>query len=141
MVFKKFIQNSFLDHIMDHNKLRYIEKGRFYIMGGIIGRVLCVHDITIRFIIILIIYIQRTQPIGTYLLGGGAIGTDLQVSDMSPGTTNEEGVGRIPPQGVLQADRTATAEGSVQRLCLPNSGGCNGRSGVAGDGDLRLRPP
>ena len=52
-------------------------------MGGITGRVLFVHDIIIRFIIILIIYIYRTQPIGTYLLGGGAIGPDIRVRDMS----------------------------------------------------------
>ena len=60
---------------------------------------------------------------------------------MSPDNTYEEGVGRIPPQGGLKADVTATAEGPVQRLGLPTSGGCDGISGVAGDGDLRLRPP
>ena len=40
-----------------NDELRYIDKGRFYIMGGIIGHVLCVHDITIRVVIILITYI------------------------------------------------------------------------------------
>ena len=77
-------------------------------MGGIIGRVLCVHDITIRVIIILIMYIYRAQPIVTDLLGGGAIGPAVRVRDMSPDATYEEGVGWIPPQGGPQADRTAT---------------------------------
>ena len=35
--------------------------------------------------------------IGTYLIGGGAIGTDLRVRDMGTDTTYAEGVGRIPP--------------------------------------------
>ena len=65
-------------------ELRYIEKGRFYIMVGITGHVLCVHDVTIRVIIILFIYIYRTQPIGADLLGDGAIGPAILVRDMSP---------------------------------------------------------
>ena len=34
--------------------------------------------------------------IGTYLVGGGAIGTAIGVSKMGPDTAYEEGVGRIP---------------------------------------------
>ena len=112
-------------------------------MGGIIGRFLCVHDITIRVIIVLTIhiYIYRTQPIVTDLLGGGTIGTAIWVRDISTDTSYEEGVGQILPQGGLQADGMAIAEGLVRRLVLPTSGVCNGGSGVAGDGYLRLRPP
>ena len=80
-------------------------------MGGITGCVLCVHDITIRVIIILIIYIYRTQPIVTDLLGAGAIGNTIRVREMSPDTTYEEGVGQISPQGGPQADVMAIAEG------------------------------
>ena len=101
-------------------------------MGGITGRVLFVHDIIIRFIIILIIYIYRTQPIGTDLLGGGAIGPDIRVRDMISDATYEEGVGQTPPQGGLQADGMATAEGLVRRLGLPCYGGYDGGSEVAG---------
>ena len=100
-------------------------------MGGITGCVLCVHDITIRVIIILIIYIYRTQHIGTYLLGDGAIGPAMRVRDTSPDTTYEEGVGQIPLQGGPKADGTATAEGLVQRMGLPTSGGCDGGIWVA----------
>ena len=110
-------------------------------MGGIIGPVLCVHNITIRVIIILIIYIYRTKPISTDLLGGGAICTAIWVRGMSTDATYQEGVGKIAPQGSPQADGMATAEGSVRRLVLYTSGGCDGVSGVTGDGDLRLRPP
>ena len=60
---------------------------------------------------------------------------------MSPDAAYEEGVGQITPQDVPQADRMATTEGLVRRLVLPNSGGCDGGSGVAGYGDLRLRLP
>ena len=60
---------------------------------------------------------------------------------MSPEAAYEEGVGQIPKQGGPQADGMATADGSLQRLVLPTSGGCDVRSRVAGDGYLRLRPP
>ena len=60
---------------------------------------------------------------------------------MSTDAAYEEGVGQIPPQGGPQAEGMATAEGSVWKLVLPNSGGCTGGSRVAGDGYLRLRPP
>ena len=110
-------------------------------MGGIISNVLCVHDITIKVIIILIIYIYRAQPIVTYLLGGGAICTAIWVREMSTDAAYEEGVGQIPSQGGPQADGMETAEGLVRRLVLPTYGGRDGGSGVAGGGDLRLRPP
>ena len=60
---------------------------------------------------------------------------------MIPDAAYEEGVGRIPPQGGPKVDRTATTEVLVRRMVLPPYGGCNGGIGVAGDGDLRLRPP
>ena len=60
---------------------------------------------------------------------------------MIPDAAIEEGVGRIPPQGGLQADGMAAVEGVGWRLGLPTSGGCDGGSGVVGYGDLRLRPP
>ena len=60
---------------------------------------------------------------------------------MSPDAAYEEGVGWIPPQGGPQADRVATAESLGWRLVLTTSGGCDDGSGVAGDEDLRLRPP
>ena len=60
---------------------------------------------------------------------------------MSTDAACEEGFGNIPPQGGPRADCIATAEGLVQRLVLPTSGGCDGRTGVARDGYLRLRPP
>ena len=82
-----------------------------------------------------------TQPIGTYLIGGGAIGPAIQVIDMSPDSAYEGGFGRIPPQGVPQADGLSTVKGLVWSLGLPTSGSCHGGSGVAGDGDSRLRLP
>ena len=84
---------------------------------------------------------RRCPYIGTYLLGGGAIGPAIQVRDMSPDAVYEEGVWRIPPQGGPQDDCTANTEGSGWRLGLPTSVGCDGRSGVAGNGDLRIWPP
>ena len=56
-------------------------------------------------------------------------------------TAHEEGVGRIPPQGGPQADGSETMEGTVRRLGLPPSGGCDGVGGVTGGGYLRLLPP
>ena len=60
---------------------------------------------------------------------------------MDPDAAHELGVGQIPPQGGPQADGMATAKGLVRRLGLPTSGVCDGGSGVAGDGDLNIRPP
>ena len=79
--------------------------------------------------------------IGTDLLGGSAIGNAVRVRDMGPDTAHEEGVGRIPPQGGPQADGAETAEGMGRRMVLPPAGGCDGRGGFAGHGDLRLPPP
>ena len=76
--------------------------------------------------------------IGKYLLGSGAIGPAIRVRDMSPEAAYEEGVGRIPPQGGGQADRTDDVEGEVQRLGLTPYGGCDDRGRVAGVGDLGL---
>ena len=56
-------------------------------------------------------YIYRAQPIVTDLLGGGAIGPDIRVRDMSTDAAYEEGVGQISPQGGPQADGMATTEG------------------------------
>ena len=53
----------------------------------------------------------RCPDTGTDLLGGGAIGTDVLVRDMGPDAAYEEGIGRITPQGCLQADGTAAVEG------------------------------
>ena len=44
--------------------------------------------------------------IETYLLGGGAICSDIRVIDMGPDALYEEGVGKIPPQGGPQDDGT-----------------------------------
>ena len=46
-------------------KLIYINNGRYCRMGGMSGRVLCVHDITIRIIIILITYICKGHNLAT----------------------------------------------------------------------------
>ena len=40
---------------------------------------------------------SRCPYIGTYLLGGGAIGLTIWFRDMGPDAAYEEGVGRIPP--------------------------------------------
>ena len=79
--------------------------------------------------------------IGTDLIGGGSIGTAIRVRYMVPDSNYEEGVGRIPPQGVPQDDRAATTEGAERRLGLPPDGGCNGGGRLPGGGDLRLLPP
>ena len=42
---------------------------------------------------------------------------------MGPDAAHEEGAGRIPPQGVPQADKAATIEMTGQRLDLRTSGG------------------
>ena len=47
---------------------------------------------------------------GTDSLGGGAIGPYIRVRYTSPHAAYEEGVGRIPPQGGPQDDRTAALE-------------------------------
>ena len=56
---------------------------------------------------------------------------DVQVRYMGPDAGHEEGVGRIPSQGGLQADKMATTEGAVWRLVLPPSGGCDFRGRFA----------
>ena len=77
----------------------------------------------------------------TDLLGSGAIGPSIQVRDMGPDAAHEYDVGRIPPQGGLQADGAATTEGAGLRLDLPPTGGCDVGGVFAGGGDLRLLPP
>ena len=79
--------------------------------------------------------------IGTDLLGGSAIGNAVRVRDMGPDTAHEEGAGRIPQQDDPQADRAATAEGAVWRLNSTPAGGCHGRFGFSGGGDLYLPFP
>ena len=83
----------------------------------------------------------RCPCVGTGLLGGSAISNDVRVRDMGPDAAHEEGVGRIPPQGVPKPDRAETAEGTGQRLGLPPAGGCDGGGRFAGGGDSRLQPP
>ena len=60
---------------------------------------------------------------------------------MGTDATHEEGVGRIPPRGVPQADGAATAEWTARMLGLPPTGGCDDRGGFPGGGDLRFPPP
>ena len=79
--------------------------------------------------------------IGKYLIGGGAIVHYVRVRDMGPGAANEEGVGRIPPQGGPQADGVTTAEGKGLRLGLLPAGRFDGGGGFAGGGYLRLPTP
>ena len=79
--------------------------------------------------------------IETYLIGRGAIVPDVQVRDIGPGAANEEGVGRIPPQGSPQADGVKTAEGAGLRLGLLPTEGFDGGGGFAGGGYLRLPTP
>ena len=79
--------------------------------------------------------------IRTDLIGGDATGPDIQVIYMGPDAMSEEGVGRISPQGGLQADGTATVEGAGRRLVLPPAVGCDGGGGFAGGGYLRLLIP
>ena len=57
---------------------------------------------------------------------------------MGTDAAHEEGVGRIPPQYVPQADRAEIVDGTGQRLGLPLNGGCYGGGMLAGDGDLYL---
>ena len=54
---------------------------------------------------------------------------------------HEDGVGRIPPHGGLQADGVATPEGTGRRMGLPPSGVFDGRGGLEGVGYLSLLPP
>ena len=85
---------------------------------------------------------ERGCPyIETYLLGGDAIGPAIRVRDMVPEAAYEYGVGRITPQGGLQADRTSAVDGAGQSLGLPPYGGLYGADGVAGVGDLSLLSP
>ena len=60
---------------------------------------------------------------------------------MGPEAAHEEGVGKIPPQGGLQADGVATVEGVGRRLGLPPSGRYNNRGGLTIGGELCLPPP
>ena len=79
--------------------------------------------------------------IGTDLLGGSAIGHGVKFRDMGTDAAHEEGAGQIPPQIGPQDNGAATAEGAGQRLGLPPAGGCDGRGGFAGSGDLHIPPP
>ena len=81
------------------------------------------------------------SDIGTYFLGGGAIGPAIRVRYMGPDTTYEEGVGRILPYGGLQDDGTTTVEGVGRRLYLPPAVGCKGGGRFSGGGYLRLPRP
>ena len=77
----------------------------------------------------------------TDLLGGSAICHNLRVRDTSPDTTHKEGVGKIPLQCVLQADRAETTEGTGNRLGLTPDVGCDVGERLKGGGYLHLPPP
>ena len=84
---------------------------------------------------------RKCPDIGTDLLGSSAIGPDVQIRDMGPDTAHEEGFGRIPPQGGLQADVAATKERLVRRMVLPSVVGWDGVGRFVGGGDLCLPLP
>ena len=54
---------------------------------------------------------------------------------------HREGVGRIPQHGGPKADRETTLDREGWNVDIPPAGGCNGGSGTAGSGNLRLLPP
>ena len=60
---------------------------------------------------------------------------------MGDNATHWEGVGRIPPHGGPQSDREETLEKEGHGVDILPSGGCDGRSGTARGGDLRILPP
>ena len=60
---------------------------------------------------------------------------------MGPDAAHEDIFGRIPPQGGPQDDGEATMKRTGRMMGLPPSGGCDGRGGLAGDGELHLPTP
>ena len=50
-------------------------------------------------------------------------------------------LGRIPPQGGLQADREATSDRTVRSVDIHSAGVNDDRSGTSGGGELCLLPP
>ena len=54
---------------------------------------------------------------------------------------HQEGVGLIPPQGGLQADREESSAREVRRVDIPPTGGRDGGVGPAGGGDLHFLVP
>ena len=54
---------------------------------------------------------------------------------------HQEGVGRIPPQGGLQADRKVNLEREGRSVDIPPTGICDGIGRSEGGGDLCLPPP
>ena len=72
------------------------------------------------------------------LLGRSPVGHAVRVGDVCHYPSYWEGVGRIPPQGGLQADREATLVSKVQSMGIPPAGVRNGRGGDSRGGDLIL---
>ena len=79
--------------------------------------------------------------LGTDILCGGSVGPVVRVRDVGDDAAHWEGVGKIPPQVSLQADREATSEREVRSVDINLTGGRDGTSGPSGVGDLRLPPP
>ena len=52
----------------------------------------------------------RYSDPGTDTVGGVAVGSVVQIKNMGDDAAHQEGVGRIPPQGVPQVDRESTLE-------------------------------
>ena len=79
--------------------------------------------------------------LGKNLCDSGPGVPDLWVADVGDDTVYWEGVGRIPPQGDLQADGTATSEGGVWEVDVYLTGIRYGGGGVIVGGYLCLPPP
>ena len=60
---------------------------------------------------------------GTDILGSDSFGPVVYMDDDA---AHLEGLGRIPPQGVPQADSDTTSEKEVRSLDIPPAGGHNG---------------
>ena len=74
------------------------------------------------------------------LRGGSSGGYALRVVDLGNDTADWKGVGRIPQQGFLQADRKTSSESTGWWMGVSNSGGIHGGGGTKGGGDLHLPP-
>ena len=64
--------------------------------------------------------------LGTDILGSGPVGPTVRIIDVGDGATHQDGVGRIPPQGGLQADRGATLGMEGQSVEIPPDIGRDG---------------
>ena len=85
--------------------------------------------------------VRRCPDLREDLRGGGSGSHSLRVGYVGNDTTHWDSFGRIPPQGIPQADGETTSERTGWRMVVSPAGGSDTRGGITESGYLYIPPP